>query len=80
MLEARSGLSRDEGVESVRKSCFQREHGSGFESLEMLLELRPAQFNGIEIRGVGRKVAQRSSRGFDALPHADPYLQPGGNC
>jgi len=44
---------------------LKRDHRSSLESSEVLLELRPTQFDRIKVRGVWRQVAKFGARGFD---------------
>lgn len=49
-------------------------HGAGFGRSKILLELRPAFFDGVEVRGIGWKVEQSGSGGGDSITNAVNFV------
>jgi hypothetical protein len=54
----------------LAKSLLEGNDGTGFESAELLLHLRPALLDGVEVGRVGRQVTERSAGLFDEFSDA----------
>lgn len=70
MAEVVDGVLWRKRREGFGECLLQGNNGTGFESAKLLFHLCPAFFNGVEVRGIGRQIAERSAGVLDKFSDA----------
>ena len=66
----------EETVESASgRASLEGGDGTGLECTQLLFDLRPAFFDRVEVRRVGRQVTERGAGLFDEFPHTVHFVR-----
>lgn len=74
MLKVVGGVLGSEGGERFLKGLLKGGDRTGLKGTELLFELRPALFDGVEVGGVGRQVAKRGAGLLDEISHTVHFV------